>query len=169
MSEAQGKGARGGERAPDEGDRRKWPMGQTPEDRGSRPLIFDPHGFLVAVLGDAEGAASAQDALERLGFAPGDLRMYTGAQIQDDHARFLEQRSFAGAVVGALTDDAGARDRYLAYAREGRAALWVYAPAEADARRALRTLADFPALHIRYYGQNRFDDFELGPPRWRRA
>jgi hypothetical protein len=143
-----------------------WPTGMTDRDppARSRPLIFRPEGFLVAILEDAEQAERARATLRGAGFADGVLRIYAGQQILDDWERFMSQRGVAGRVVGALTDDQETIDLYHGYAREGRAALWVYVPDEADADRAVRCLADYNVLHIRHYGHDsQVDIHKEGP------
>jgi hypothetical protein len=143
-----------------------WPMGMTAHDPSlaNRPLVFNPKGFLVAILEDDDHAQRAKAALREAGFADRDLRVYTSQQILADHERYLAQRSLARRMVGGLTDDTTALERYLDRAREGRAALWVHvdADADADADRAVRLLADHPVLHLRHYGQDRQQDFHLG-------
>jgi hypothetical protein len=64
-------------------------------------------------------------------------------------------------VVGAVTVDPASLKRYLDRAREGRAALWVHVPDDADAKRAVRLLADHPVIHLRHYGQDRQEDLHL--------
>jgi hypothetical protein len=60
-----------------------------------------------------------------------------------------------------VTVDPDSLKRYLDHAREGRAALWVHVPDDADAKRALRLLADHPVLHLRHYGPKRQEDLHL--------
>jgi hypothetical protein len=133
-----------------------WPTGMTGGDppARSRPLIFRPEGFLVAILEDTEQAERAKATLIGAGFADADLRIYTGQQILDDWERFKAERGVAGRVVGALTDDQETIELYHGYAREGRSALWIHVPDDADADRAVRRLADHNVLHIRHYGQD---------------
>jgi hypothetical protein len=140
-----------------------WPMGMSDQDPSlaNRPLLFNPKGFLVAILEDDDHAERARAALRAAGFADRDLRVYTSQQILDDHQRHLAQRSLARRVVGAVTVDQDAIKRYLDRAREGRAALWVHVPDDADARRAVRCLADHPVLHLRHYGQERQQDLNI--------
>ena len=64
-------------------------------------------------------------------------------------------------VAGALTDDPDTIDLYFGYARQGRSALWVHVPDEADAKRVVRALADHQVLHIRHYGHGRQDDLHI--------
>jgi hypothetical protein len=96
----------------------------------------------------------------KAGFADRDLRVYTSQQILADHERCLAQPSLARRVVGVTVDPD--IKRYLDRAREGRAALWDHVPDDADAKRAVRLLADHPVLHIRHYGQDRQEDLHLG-------
>jgi hypothetical protein len=95
------------------------------------------------------------------GFAETDLRVYTSQQILDDHERFLAQRTLARRVVGAVTDDPATIKLYFGYARQGRAALWVHVPDDADAERAVRLLADHQVLHFRHYGHNSQQDLHI--------
>jgi hypothetical protein len=140
-----------------------WPMGMSDQDPSlaNRPLLFNPRGFLVAILEDDDHAERARAALRAAGFADRDLRVYTSQQILDDHQRYLAQRSLARRAVGAVTVDQDAIKRYLDRAREGRAALWVHVPDDADARRAVRCLANHPVLHLRHYGQERQQDLNI--------
>jgi hypothetical protein len=140
-----------------------WPMGLSDHDPSlaDRPLAFNPKGFLVAILEDDDHAEQARAALMKAGFAERDLRVYTSQQILADHQRYLAQRSLARQVVSAVTVDQDSLERYLDRAREGRAALWVHVPGDADAKRAVRLLADHPVLHIRHYGQDRQQDLHL--------
>jgi hypothetical protein len=140
-----------------------WPTGMSDQDPAARarPLVFNPQGFLVAILNDADQAEHARAALAEAGFAETDLRVYTSQEILDGWERFLAERSLAQRVVGAVTDDPDTIELYFGYAREGRCALWVHVPNEADADRVVRCLADHHVLHIRYYGHDRLDDLHI--------
>ncbi len=140
-----------------------WPTGMSDQDPAARerPLVFNPQGFLVAILEDANHAEQAKATLVEAGFAERDLRVYTSQQILDSWERFLAERSLAQRVVGAVTDDPATIELYFGYARQGRSALWVHAPDEADAKRAVRALADHQVLHIRHYGHGRQDDLHI--------
>ena len=140
-----------------------WPMGMSDQDPslGARPLAFNPQGFLVAILQDADQAEQARAALAEAGFADRDLRVYTSQQILDSWERFQAERSLAQRVAGALTDDPDTIELYFGSARQGHAALWVHVPEEADAKRAIRNLADHQVLHIRHYGHDRQDDLHI--------
>jgi hypothetical protein len=141
-----------------------WPTGMSDQDPAARerPLVFNPQGFLVAILEDADQAEQARATLAEAGFAETNLRVYTSQQILDSWERFQAERSLAQRVAGALTDDPDTIEQYFGYARQGRSAVWAHVPDEADAKRAVRALADHPVLHIRHYGQNRQDDIHIG-------
>jgi hypothetical protein len=140
-----------------------WPTGMSDQDPAARdrPLFFNPQGFLVAILQDADQAERARAALAEAGFADRDLRVYTSQQILDSWQRFQAERSLAQRAVGAVTDDPDTIELYFGYAREGRSALWVHVPDDADADRAVRRLADHQVLHFRHYGHNSQQDLHL--------
>jgi hypothetical protein len=144
-------------------DQVAWPTGMSDQDPAARdrPLFFNPQGFLVAILDDADQAEHAKAGLVEAGFAVTDLRVYTSQQILDSWERFQAERSLAQRVVGAVTDDPDTIELYIGYAREGRSALWVHVPEDADAKRAIRALADHRVLHIRHYGHDRQDDLHI--------
>jgi hypothetical protein len=140
-----------------------WPTGMSDQDPAARdrPLVFNPKGFLVAMLEGDDQAEQAKATLAKAGFADRDLRAYTSRQILDSWERFQAERSLAQRVAGAVTDDPDTIELYFGYARQGRAALWVHVPDEADAKRAIRNLADHQVLHFRYYGHDRQDDLHM--------
>ena len=139
-----------------------WPTGMSDQDPAARerPLVFNPQGFLVAIMEDDDQAEQAKATLAEAGFADRDLRVYTSQQILDSWERFQAEASLAQRVVGAVTD-ADTIERYFGYARQGHSALWVHVPEEADAKRAVRGLADHEVLYIRYYGHDRQQDLHL--------
>jgi hypothetical protein len=140
-----------------------WPTGmsdQHPTAR-ERPLVFAPEGFLVAILEDADQAEQARASLAEAGFAETNLRVHTSQQILDSWERFQAERSLAQRVAGAVTDDPDTIEQYFGYARQGRAALWVHVPDDADAKRAVRALADHQVLHFRHYGHDSQQDIHI--------
>jgi hypothetical protein len=139
-----------------------WPTGMSDQDPGARerPLVFNPQGFLVAILQDNDQAEQARATLAEAGFAERDLRVHTSQQILDNWERFQAEASLAQRVVGAATDP-DTIERYLGYARDGRSALWVHVPDDADAKRAVRALADHQVLHFRHYGHNSQQDIHI--------
>ena len=140
-----------------------WPTGMSDQDPAARdrPLFFNPHGFLVAILQDADQAEQAKATLAKAGFAETDLRVYTSQQILNSWERFQAERSLAQRVVGAVTDDPDTIELYFGYARQGRSALWVHVPDDADAKRAIRSLADHQVLHFRHYGHDSQQDLHI--------
>jgi HSP20 family molecular chaperone IbpA len=160
---AKGRHRRGSDDAMSE-DEVVWPTGMSDQDPAARerPLVFNPEGFLVAILEDADQAEQARVALAEAGFAETNLRVYTSQQILDSWERFQAERSLAQRVAGAITDDPDTLELYFGSARQGRAALWVHVPDEADAKKAIRALADHQVLHIRHYGHDRQDDLHIG-------
>ena len=140
-----------------------WPTGMSDQDPPARrrPLIFHPQGFLVAILEDTERAEQAKAALAEAGFAETDLRVYSSQQILSSWERFQVQRSLAQRVAGALTDDPETIRVYFGYARQGRSALWVHVPHDADADRAVRCLADHQVLYLRHYGHGSQHDIHI--------
>jgi hypothetical protein len=140
-----------------------WPTGMSDQDPAARarPLVFNPQGFLVAILEDADQAEQARASLVDAGFAERDLRVYTSQQILDSWKRFQAERSLPQRVAGAVTDGPDTIELYFGSARQGHAALWVHVPEEADAKKAVRALADHQVLHIRHYGHDRQDDLHI--------
>ena len=139
-----------------------WPTGMSDQDPAARdrPLVFNPQGFLVAILEDADQAEQARAALAESGFADRDLRVYTSQQILDSWERFQAERSLAQRVAGAVTDNPETIERYFGYARAGRAALWIHVPDD-NADRAVRVLADHQVLHFRHYGHGSQQDLHI--------
>ena len=143
-----------------------WPVGTTDQDPGlsDRSMVFNPKGFLVAILPSADEADRAAAALRCAGFADRKLRIFTSSQILDDYARYTAQPSLPRRVVAALTDDQETIELYYGHARDGCVALWVHVTDDDDAGRAIRGLAGSGTLHIRHYGHRRQSDFYLQRP-----
>ena len=139
-----------------------WPMGMSDQDPslGARPLAFNPQGFLVTIIQDADHAELAKAALRDEGFADGDLRVYTSQQILEDHERFLAQRTLARRVVGAVTDAPDTIELCFGYTRQAAPPCGCMSP-----RRPTPTshpwLADDQVLHIRHYGHDTQQDLHI--------
>jgi hypothetical protein len=73
-------------------------------------------------------------------------------------------RPHSAAPVAALTDDQETLELYHGHVRDGCFALWVHTADDDVAKRAIRALADSPALHIRHYGHRRQSDFCVQRP-----
>ena len=140
-----------------------WPWGMTDRDPdpSERPWVFNPHGFLLAVLADAEEADRAAAALGEVGFGEGERRIYPGEQVLDERERFVAQQSAARRLVERVTVDNEVVHRLLDYARAGRAFLWVRVPDRADANRAIRGLSALDVLYYRYYGNAGIEDIQM--------
>ena len=97
-----------------------WPTGMSDQDPSvrDRPLVFNPEGFPVAILEDADQAEQAKTTLAEAGFAERDLRVYTSQEILDSWERFQSERSLAQRVAGAVTDDPETIEQYLQLAQE---------------------------------------------------
>jgi len=142
-------------------DENFFPMDITDQDPSSRPSHWRPQGYLMTVLANAEEGKRAEKALVQSGLAPQNVRLYQSKEILENHELYMGRRSAAGKAVGALVDDAEGRELYLGYAREGRCAIWVRIPDEADVPKPLRVLADYDYAHARYYGHSTQQDFHV--------
>ena len=93
-----------------------FPMDIT--DPSSRPWNFQPEGYLVVILAGTEVAQRAETALVAEGFAPRDVKLYTGKQILANHEEYMGRRGVTSKAVGSVADDLEGRELYLGYARD---------------------------------------------------
>ncbi len=138
-----------------------WGMSDRDPDPASRPWIFNPRGFLVAVLAGTEEAQRDGAVLGQAGFPEGHRRIYTGEQVLDERRRFVAQQGPGRRLVEKLTIDTDVLDLFIEYAEKGRAFLWIRVPRRDDANRAIRALVGHPVLHYRYYGENSVEDIHV--------
>jgi hypothetical protein len=140
-----------------------WPWGMTERDPdpASRPWVFNPVGFLLAVLKDDAEAERAGAALEAVGFTDADHRSYSGEQVLRDREAFQAQQSAARRLVEKVTIDNEVLQLLLEYAHAGRAFLWVHVPERADANRAIRGLSANKVLYFRYYGDAGVEEIRM--------
>lgn len=140
-----------------------WPWGMTERDPdpASRPWVFNPRGFLLAVLEDDAEAERAGEALGQVGFTAGERRIYSGAQVLDDRERFLAQQSTARRLVERVTIDNEVLNLLIDYAHAGRAFMWVRTPGREDANRAIRGLSTHNVLYFRYYGDDGVEEIRM--------
>ena len=140
-----------------------WPWGISDQDPdpASRPWVFNPRGFLLAVLEDDAEAQRAGQALDAVGFSEHERRVYGGAQVLDERERFLAQRSTAQRLVEKVTIDNEVLHLLLDYARAGRSFLWIRVPDRADANRAIRGLSANNVLYFRYYGDAGVEEIRM--------
>ena len=140
-----------------------WPWGMTERDPdpASRPWVFNPVGFLLAVLEDDAEAERAGAALEGVGFSEAEHRYYSGEQVVRDREAFQAQQSTARRLVERVTIDNEAVQLLLDYALAGRAFLWIRAHRRDDANRAIRALSANKVLYFRYYGDAGVEDIRM--------
>jgi hypothetical protein len=77
------------------------------------------------ILSDADEAQRAESSLVSHGFAPRDVKLYTGKQILENYEVYVGRRNVTDKVVGSVVDDSDGKKLYLAYAGEDRCAMWV--------------------------------------------
>jgi len=140
-----------------------WPWGMSDEDPdpASRPWVFHPRGFLVAVLEDTAEGERASEHLGEAGFTERERRLYTGEQVIDERRRFIAQQGAGRRLVEKLTIDNKAVDLFVQFAEAGRSFLWVRVPERADANRAIRGLSAHRVLHFRYWGDSGAEDLPM--------
>lgn len=138
-----------------------FPMDFYVQDSSPRPWKFKPEGYLVVILADDDEGQRAEADLVTHGFAPRDVKLYTGKQILENYEVYAARRNVTDKVVGSVVDDSEGREIYLDYARQGRCAMWVRIPDEEDVSKALRVLANHDYVHTRYYGSEQQTDFKV--------
>jgi len=138
-----------------------FPMDFYVQDSSPRPWKFRPTGYLVVILSDADAAQRGEADLVTHGFAPRDVKLYTGRQILENYEVYAARRKTTDKVVGSIVDDSEGRELYLDYARQGCSAMWVRIPNEEDVPKALRVLANHDYVHTRYYGSEQQTDFKV--------
>ena len=143
-------------------DETTFPMDVGGDDPRSRPWNYRPEGYLVEIIADIREGIRAEAALVEAGFAPKDIKLYTGEQILENQVEYVRRRSVMTKLVAwIVAEDVEGRELYLASARAGRCAMWVRIPDEGRVPEALRVLADFDCLHARYYGRDEQHDFHV--------
>jgi hypothetical protein len=143
-------------------DETTFPMDVTEEDPWSLPWNYKPEGYLVVIIADTEEATRAEMALAQAGFAPKDIKLYTGKKILESQAEYVRRRSVLTKLIAPfVAEDVEGRELYLAYAREDRCAMWVRILDEYRVAKALRALADCHCLFARYYSRDEQHDFHI--------
>jgi len=136
-----------------------FPMDFYADDPSPRPWKFQPTGYLVMILADAQEGQRAEAALVANGFEPRDVKVYTGEQILANYQTYVGKRNLTDSIAGSVIDDTEGKELYLGYAREDRSALWLRLPDEYRVRKAMLVMADFSYVHGRYYGTKGQTDF----------
>ena len=140
-----------------------WPH-ETGQDPSAVPLLFNPKGFLVAMLPDTSMAEDARASLESSGFSADDLRIYPSEEILREHERYLTDRGRTRTIVTRITERETDYARYAKWASEGCAALWVHISERHDASRAIRQIADHRPVYYRYFGWGEEIEIPVGHP-----
>jgi hypothetical protein len=140
-----------------------WPHGSA-EDPSAAPLLFNPKGFLVAILPDASSAEDARASLESSGFPASDLRVYLSEEIVQEHERYLTERGLARTIITRITERESDYAFYSGLASDGCAALWVHVSDRHDASRAIRHIADHQPVYYRYFGWGEEIEIPVGLP-----
>jgi hypothetical protein len=78
-------------------------------------------------------------------------------------AQLQEERSILAKAVAALVADPSVKERFLATARTGGAALWLVAATRDRADHLVGLLADYGYSFLRYYGDDGVADVERDP------
>jgi hypothetical protein len=138
-----------------------WGMDEGDPDPSSRPWVFNPVGFLLAVVADETEAERARTALQEVGFAEEHSRAFAGAKVLEDRARFEAQQGPARRLVERVTIDTEAFNLLLDYARAGRAFVWIRTPGRDGANRAIRGLSARDVLYFRYYGDAGVEEIRM--------
>lgn len=138
-----------------------WGMEEGDPDPSSRPWVFNPQGFLLAVVADSTEAEAARAALQDAGFAEGHSRAFTGEKVLEDRARFEAQQGTARRLVERVTIDTEAFNLLLDYAKASRSFVWIRTPRREDANRAIRGLSARQVLYFRYYGDSTVEEIRM--------
>ena len=139
-----------------------WPFDQ-PTEGTLRPWYLTATGYLEALFSDPEEAQRAQRGLLQHQIPQEELRLYESEEILRIVARLQEERSILAKAVAALVADPSVKQRFLATARTGGAALWLVAPTRDRADHLVGLLADYGYSFLRYYGDDGVADVQQDP------
>ena len=139
----------------------KWPFAPTDGGPASRPLVVDLDNVLIILVASDAAAERAADTLREVGFTDDNLRRYTSEQILAYDEAFRSARGLKGRVVGALVDDADSMAQYVAYARDGAAALWIRVDDRDQANRLIRHLADAEIMYLWFHGTSGLETIRI--------
>jgi hypothetical protein len=140
-----------------------WPLEQ-PAEGTLRPWYFRATGHLMVLFSDPEEAQRAQRGLLERKVPPEELRLYESEDILRIVARLQEERSILAKAVAALVADPSVKERFLANARTGGAALWLVAATRDRADHLVVLLADYGYSFLRYYGDDGVADVQQRDP-----
>lgn len=128
-----------------------WPFEQPAETL--RPWYSKATGYLMVLFSDPEEARRARSGLLERHVPQEDTRLYESEEILRIVARLQEERSLVAKAVAALVADPSVKRHFLANARTGGAALWVFAQTRHRADHLVGLLADYDYSFLRYYGE----------------
>jgi hypothetical protein len=136
-----------------------WPL-ERPAEGTVRPWYLTATGYLVVLFGDPEEARRAHRGLLEREVPDREVRLYESEELLRNLSRLQKERSLLARAVAALSADPPARQRFLANARAGGAAMWLIAPNRGRAKRLIGLLADYGYSSLRYYGDDGVADLE---------
>ena len=156
---------RGADAAEEDDRELKWPFGTSDDGPLFRPLLPNLDNVLIAIVDDADEGQRIVTALHELGLAEERVRPYTAEQILAHNEIIRANRGCKGRLIGALVDERKAIADYVAYAREGRSAVWVLVDDRYHTNRVIRLMADYGVMLVRYYDDsNRVEDVHMRLP-----
>jgi hypothetical protein len=136
-----------------------WPFEQ-PADGTLRPWYLTASGYLEVLFSDPEEAQRAQRGLLQHQIPQEEFRLYESEEILRILSQLQEERSIGAKAVAALVADPAAKQRFLANAWTGGAALWLVAPTRDRAGHLVQLLADYDYSSLRYYGDHGVTDVQ---------
>jgi hypothetical protein len=136
-----------------------WPFEQ-PAEGTLRPWYLTATGYLEVLFSDPEDAQRAQRGLLQHQIPQQELRLYASEEILRILSQLQQERSIVAKAVGALVADPDAKQRFLANAWTGGAALWLVARTRDRADHLVQLLADYDYSSLRYYGDHGVTDVQ---------
>lgn len=110
--------------------------------------IFYPVGYLVAAFPDEQEARRVQTDLRTGGYDPGDVQLFTCAEVAAAAERNLAENT--GFLARLAWSDDAVRI-HLDSARQGAAFLLIYAPGGTDSERAMNVIRRGPFEFVHRY------------------
>lgn len=110
--------------------------------------FFYPTGFLLAAFSKEEDAKTVQEALITGGYDPEDCMFQSSQKIAYESQRDLDEHTSFFDRVGWSYD---AVKVHLEAAKEGAVFLFIYAPGETEAERAMNVIRRVPFKFAHHY------------------
>jgi hypothetical protein len=86
-----------------------FPMDFYADDPLPRPWKFQPKGYLVMILTDADEGRRAESGLVAAGFGARDDKLCTGQQILENYETYVGHRNITDSVAGSVRTTPRAR------------------------------------------------------------